>query len=222
MKNLIAFAVVLLGYVALAVLAHTQQWFFFDPAITHFVQDFREPVLDTGMRVISYPGYPPQFLFFFGAVLVVFLFLKLRVEAVIMVLGLAGVGGIGFVVKPLVHRLRPPSSEVWVADPFLLKQDPYSFTAGHVHTYMVVVGWSIFLAITLLPERSILRRLVVAAGLLFLLLLGFSRFYLGDHWFSDVVGAYLLGGIGLGFEILAYRQVKLRWPDKLRPQVTTA
>jgi membrane-associated phospholipid phosphatase len=215
-----AFAVALLGYLALAVLAHAQQWFFFDPPITQFVQGFRNPVLDTVMEVISYPGYPPQFLFFFGAVLVVFLFLKLRVEAVIMVLGLAGVGAIGFVVKPLVHRLRPPSSQVWVADPFLFKQDPYSFTAGHVHTYMVVVGWSILLAITLLPKPSIWRRLVVVAGLLFLLFMGFSRFYLGDHWFSDVVGAYLLGGIGLGFEIMAYRQVQKRWPDKLRPRVT--
>jgi membrane-associated phospholipid phosphatase len=217
-----AFAVALLGYVALAVLAHAQQWFFFDPPITHFVQGFRTPLLDTVMEAISYPGYPPQFLFFFGALLVVFLFLKLRLEAAIMVLGLAGVGGIGFVVKPLVHRLRPPSSQVWVADPTLFRQDPYSFTAGHVHTYMVVVGWSIFLAITLLPKTSIWRRVVVAAGLLFLLLMGFARFYLGDHWFSDVAGAYVLGGLWIGFETLAYGQVRKRWPDKLRPRVARA
>jgi undecaprenyl-diphosphatase len=217
-----AFSLALLGYVLLAVLAHSQQWFFFDPSVTHAVQGFRNPLLDTVMEVISYPGYPPQFLFFFGAVLAVFLILKLRVEAVIMVLGLATVGGLGFAVKPLVHRLRPPPSEVWVADPWLAKQDPYSFTAGHVHTYMVVVGWGIFLAITLLPKRSRWRRLVVAAGALFLLLMGFARFYLGDHWFSDVVGAYLLGGIGLALEIVAYRQVKKRWPDKLRPPVTAA
>lgn len=213
----VAFAVALLGYLVLAVLAHAQQWFLFDPPITHFIQGFRSPVLDTVMEVISYPGYPPQFVFFFGAVLVVFLILKLRVEAGIMVLGLIGVGAIGFVVKPLVHRLRPPASQVWIADPFLLKQDPYSFTAGHVHTYMVVVGWCVFLAITLLPKRSIWRRLVVATGLLFLLLLGVSRFYLGDHWFSDVVGAYLLGGIGLGIEILANHQVQKRWPKNLQP-----
>ena len=217
-----AFAVALLGYVVLAVLAHAQQWFFFDPPVTHFVQGFRNPVLDTVMEVISYPGYPPQFVFFFGAVLVVFLLLKLRVEAVIMVIGLVAVGVIGFAVKPLVHRLRPPSSQVWVADPWLFKQDPYTFTAGHVHTYMVVVGWSIFLAITLLPKRSIWRRLVVAAGVLFLLLMGFARFYLGDHWLSDVLGAYLLGGVGLGFEILAYRQVQKRWPAKLRRRVASA
>jgi membrane-associated phospholipid phosphatase len=71
-------------------------------------------------------------------------------------------------------------------------------------------------------RAAIFRRVVVAAGLLFLLLMGLARFYLGDHWFSDVAGAYVLGGIWIGFETLAYGQVRKRWPDKLRPLVARA
>ena len=216
----VVLAAALVAYVVLGVLAHAQQWFFFDPPVTRFFQGFRNPVLDGAMETISYPGYPPQFLGFFGAVVVVLVALKRWIEAAIMAVGLAVVGGVGFVVKPLVHRFRPPSSEVWVADPWLLKADRYSFTAGHVHTYMVVVGWCVFLAVTLLPRGSMWRRAVVVAGVAFLVVMGFARFYLGDHWFSDVVGAYLLGTVGLSLEILGYGWVKRRWPNRVRPAVS--
>jgi undecaprenyl-diphosphatase len=42
-------------------------------------------------------------------------------------------------------------------------------------------------------------------------LIGMSRIYLGEHWFSDVVGAYLLGSIALVIMIFFYRWGKTRY-----------
>jgi undecaprenyl-diphosphatase len=42
------------------------------------------------------------------------------------------------------------------------------------------------------------------------LLIGFSRITLRAHWPSDVLGAYLLSGVWLGFSLDVYRRWKRR------------
>lgn len=190
-------------FVALSVMAHLQTRFFFDLPATLFLQAHRAPWLDALMKAVSWPGYFPEFVPMFALVVALMLLAGWRREAAIMAGAEAVVGIIGFALKALVARPRPPDSLVWVNDHL---SDPFTFTAGHVHTFMVVYGWIAYLALTRM-RRSALSAGLAAACVAVLLLEGLSRVYLGDHWSSDVLGAYLLGGICLAGEIAVHRRL---------------
>lgn len=200
-------AVLAAMFTGLAVRAHLHQYFFFDVPVTHFVQQFRSPALDTVMRVISWPGYFPEFVLMFALVLVAFALLRLYAEALAMIVAEIAIGAMGFALKPLVDRPRPSPSLVWVAEESRIKSDPWSFTAGHVHTFMVVYGWIALLAVLRLPRGSVLKWVIVVACVSVLVAEGTSRVYLGHHWSSDVLGAYILGGFWICVELVIYRWI---------------
>jgi membrane-associated phospholipid phosphatase len=190
-------------YVALAFEAHLHRWFGIDLSITLAVQQLRSAPLDIFLRAVSWPGYFPEFVPVFAVILYAFYRLRLRIEAIIMAAAELGVGAMGFFVKPIVGRPRPLTGLVWVND--RLPEDPYSFTAGHVHTFVVILGFIAFLAVRRLPRGSWQRTALVAGSILILLVMGFSRVYLGDHWSSDVAGGFLAGGTWLGIGVLTYQ-----------------
>jgi membrane-associated phospholipid phosphatase len=82
---------------------------------------------------------------------------------------------------------------------FLLVSDvpaTMSFPSGHALSATVLGG----VLISLVGEA--VRPKVICRGLqfmlvLFILAVGASRVYLGFHWPSDVIGGFLLGGLGL-------------------------
>ena len=86
----------------------------------------------------------------------------------------------------------------------------YSFPSGHVLFFTTFFGFMLFLAYTLL-KHSWWR-----TGLLILLvgmiaLIGPSRIYVGQHWASDVIAAYLLGSVWLALSVVIYRWGKPRF-----------
>jgi membrane-associated phospholipid phosphatase len=52
---------------------------------------------------------------------------------------------------------------------------------------------------------------VLAAVPVLCLLMGLSRIYQGQHWFSDVAGAYLLATLWLALVVRVYRWGKTRF-----------
>jgi undecaprenyl-diphosphatase len=83
-----------------------------------------------------------------------------------------------------------------------------SFPSGHAMTSIVVYGTLAFLIARLAPTR-LLRRLTWALAILVILLIGWSRLYLGVHWPSDVLAGFVMGAAwavicGLGIEAVRY------------------
>jgi len=76
--------------------------------------------------------------------------------------------------------------------------------------YTGFYGFVVFLAFILL-KPSLKRTLLLAFFGLLVLLIGISRIYVGEHWASDVLGAYLLGSLALVAIIQLYRWGKPRF-----------
>jgi undecaprenyl-diphosphatase len=87
--------------------------------------------------------------------------------------------------------------------------DP-SFPSGHVLLYTAFFGFLLFLAYMLLKPSFSRTFLLVILGSL-VALVGLSRIYLGNHWASDVTGAYLLGSLWLALSVAIYRWGKTRF-----------
>jgi undecaprenyl-diphosphatase len=74
----------------------------------------------------------------------------------------------------------------------------YSFPSGHVFSATVIYGFCIYLAFRFI--RNATAKWIVSTFLAFLILLiGFSRIYLGVHWLSDTLAGYVTGFVWLLF-----------------------
>jgi undecaprenyl-diphosphatase len=107
--------------------------------------------------------------------------------------------GLNALIKPLVDRHRPPESMSQLEALVALPSSP-SFPSGHAMSAFAVAA-----AIAVLAPRTRWAVLGVAA------VIGFSRVYLGVHFWIDVlVGAALGIAIGVGIAVVARRLFEAR------------
>jgi undecaprenyl-diphosphatase len=177
-----------------------------DLAVTRAIQSIDFPFFAEFMSLISWPGFVPQsYLLPVLVALMIYLF-GLRWEAITALVATVLSGILNILVKDLVQRPRPT---VDVVDVFRILNS-YSFPSGHVMFYLGFLGFLWFLAFTLL-KKSWKRTSLLILFAVFILLVGPSRIYLGQHWASDVLGAYLLGSLTLVIILQFYRWGKKRF-----------
>jgi membrane-associated phospholipid phosphatase len=111
------------------------------------------------------------------------------------VAALVGTGFLNTNLKELFRRLRPNLSEPWVT------ARGWSFPSGHAMGSLVAYGFLAYL-ITRITPADFPRRKAIALLALLVLLIGFSRIYLGVHFLSDVIGGYAAAAVWLTFCIL--------------------
>lgn len=190
------------GFIALAIGAHYRPYFAIDLAITKFIQSYHGAAFDFIMRAESWIGFVPQSYFVGGTFLVLLFAAGYRSEALVALFA-AAVSAVGATIKLVVVRPRPAADLVHV---FRAIPD-YGFPSGHVLTAAAFGGFLGFLAYTLL-KRSWLRSGVLTAFGFAIALMGPSRIYMGQHWFSDTMGAYVLGSLWLLLSIKLYRRIR--------------
>jgi membrane-associated phospholipid phosphatase len=106
-------------------------------------------------------------------------------EAVLMVLAYGGAQVLSFSLKLAFRRDRP-----FFTDP-LATVSTYSFPSGHATVSIAVYGALCLVLVRRLTGPA--RVVCVAAAVLLVSLIGFSRLYLGVHFLSDVLAGYSVG-----------------------------
>ncbi|HEX8337055.1 MAG TPA: phosphatase PAP2 family protein [Pyrinomonadaceae bacterium] len=206
LRAVTAFLVGLAAFAVLAVLAKANAYFAWDERVADRIQSFSPPGMEAFMRAVSLPGDGVTSWLVVGAALLFFFLRGRRSEAFGVLLSAAGGSSISRLVKYVVGRPRPTMEHVRVSGEWAHE----SFPSGHVTFYVCFFGFLFFTAFALLPKGSTVRRVACGLAALPVLLVGLSRVYLGAHWPSDVLGAYLLSGMWLALSLDLYRRWKRR------------
>jgi membrane-associated phospholipid phosphatase len=190
----------------LALFAYFNSYFGWDVRVSQALQAIQAPGTFAFMRAVSVIGdrWHPYAL---ATLTVISLFaLRLRPEAAGLALSTTGSAILNSFVKSVIARPRPSTDLVTV----FRGLESQSFPSGHVTFYVCYFGFLFFAAYALLPRGFLSRRLALVLLALPVLLVGLSRVYLGEHWPSDTLGAYLFSGLWLAFTLHMYR----RWKSK--------
>jgi undecaprenyl-diphosphatase len=135
-----------------------------------------------------------------------FWILDLRLEAILIVVVSATSDLLNNLIKLIVARPRPTASLVEI----IQSASGLSFPSGHVMSYIALWGLLFSLGVILFRGRHWWRIGLLIISALLVVLVGPSRVYLGDHWASDVLGAYLLGFIWLAMSLWLYLYIRGR------------
>lgn len=175
-----------------------------DKEFTSLLFNIRSPWLSQLLFIITQLG-EQEAVFIVGAVASgIFLYRKRFVAFVVFWLVMSGMGLSIRYGKTFISRARP-------ADVAYYQVEHYSFPSGHATTALALYG---LLAYMLFRHysKSRYQYLILWFALGLILLVGFSRVYLGLHYLSDVLAGYLLGllwmlvGVSM-IEVMMYRKV---------------
>lgn len=131
-----------------------------------------------------------------------------RLQLAGWLIALAGGGLLNLALKTFFQRPRPEFEF-----PFMIAAG-WSFPSGHAMGSLIGYGMLAYLVILVLPRRQ-MRAVVILVTAVLVLLIGFSRLYLGVHYFSDVIAGYAAGVVWLsacisGLEVARQRRLAQR------------
>ena len=134
--------------------------------IYHLVQNLRCDFMTSFFKLCSTLGST----WFYVLLVVVLMFLKDKKELLI---------GIHLLIGQGINRLIK----------YIIKETNYSFPSGHSMSAMIGYG---LLIIEVYQSSLKYKKLIMTLLAMMILLIGLSRIYLGVHYFSDVIGGFLL------------------------------
>ena len=139
----------------------------------------------TSLMIFITNLFSPVTLPIFALLLVILLLYKKRLARIgLVVFGLVGGLLLESGLKILFARPRPSFG--------LVKETDFSFPSGHATLAIIFFIILIYCFRNNFKTRTA-RWFYIAINVFLCALVGFSRLYLGVHWFSDVIAGYLLG-----------------------------
>ena len=180
-----------------------------DISVSHEIQEDQNILLDTFMKAFSWLGT----VYVAGTVIlaftVIFLIFKYVREG-LFILSCILSGAVSYVLKMIIDRPRPTMDFVRIVE----ETHYQSFPSGHVLFYTVFFGSLTIIALSSKLLKISLKIFVVAVCLAMVVLGAVSRIYLGAHWFTDVLGGFIVGVLFL----MVTGSIYLRSKNKIQNQ----
>lgn len=199
-------AIIIIGFLALTAFILIFPSSRMDLEFSEEVQEHHNSILDFLMKAVSWFGLMYSSVITVTISATVF-FLARKRRAAYFCFSTLLIGLITYSIKVLVNRPRPGKDIVRV----IVDAKHQSFPSGHVAFYLVFFG---FIAFVLHHHKWLTksgRNIVIYFCLFMILTVPLSRVYLGAHWFTDVLGGFLLGMAFLWILIRLYLKTS---PDK--------
>jgi undecaprenyl-diphosphatase len=170
------------------------RWLVWDPPITRFFVGLRTPGVDRTALWISRLGSTPVVIAG-GLVGVVLAAVRCRTVAAVMLITVAARPPFEWFVKEVVGRPRPSGAR-------LVAGTGFSYPSGHV--LAAVATWGFLPVIAgLYITRRWLWWAITSVTWIVIVLVAWSRVWLGVHWTSDVVGALAIGFVAVSIAEVA-------------------
>jgi membrane-associated phospholipid phosphatase len=168
-------------------LAEWQPFVSLDRHVDELLNERATPAPTTAMEAVTWLGSTNGLVLLTLAACAVLL-VRRRVRAALLVaLALVGAEVLDALLKVEFARPRPS-----LAHPLVAEAGGYSVPSGHATGSMAVYGAIAYLSLTTVRSRPT-TAVITAGALLVVVLIGFSRVYLGEHFPSDVIAGWCVG-----------------------------
>lgn len=181
-KKMIIFAICIFLFIILTILVLTNNTLKIDNYFSELILNIRSDSLTDHMCVITQVGGAYSLIAL--SLLLLFIIKKKKIP-VFIIINLISAFFLNQLFKIIFSRSRPDRI-------FLSYANGYSYPSGHS---MVSIAYFIFIIYLVYKylNNKILKIILYISLFSLIILIGFSRIYLGMHYFTDVIGGHLLG-----------------------------
>lgn len=176
----------LIMFVILSALVHSGVTQNFDNSITTGLAGSRTEFFNVVMKIITFFGGT---IFMVCACVAILIIVKDKKTALKMVACIACSAVLNFLLKNTFKRTRP-------LDFMIVNEKGFSFPSGHAMASLTFYGMLIYFAWKSKLNKSVKISLSLTGGI-FVVLIGFSRIYLGAHYFTDILAGFVVSAIFL-------------------------
>jgi len=180
------FMLLIVAFVELTEEVFEGETLLYDEAILNGINSFSTPFFDTFFVIITQLGGVFGIIALTTILLVILLRRKLYQKALIVGATVAGAAVLNIVLKLIFERTRP---DLWEQ---LVVETSFSFPSGHS-----MITAALGLSLIFICWNTRYRWLAVVLGSSFIIVIGFSRLYLGVHYPTDVLAGWVVSAAWL-------------------------
>ena len=196
-NNLIVIGLLILLFILVTVLVCNGLTKNIDNGVYNFIISFRCNFLDNYFRLITKLGNVTYVIIVLG---ICVLFIRNR-NVVYLCFSMSLSVIFNYIIKHIIKRDRPNVLR-------LISQGGYSYPSGHTMISICCYGYLFYYVYKYVKNKYLRISLLILLSII-IISIPISRIYLGVHYFSDIVGGLLLGGVIL-FIVIRYGKYIIR------------